>query len=127
MPTRSDAPALAPNGCVLARLAFADGGTAVYRRCGDAFERVAGEGDAVGPHTVRSIEPSVVTSAGGHAAFIARLSDGNVAVEVEIAGQPDLTDAARRVEVAERVPRPGQFDPGFAGFTALVSHRLVRS
>jgi hypothetical protein len=76
----TDAPALAPNGCVLARLAFADGGTAIYRRCGDAVERVAGEGDAVGPRTIRSIEPSVVTSAGGYAAFTARVSDGNVAV-----------------------------------------------
>jgi hypothetical protein len=76
----TDAPALAPNGCVLSRLGFADGGAAVYRRCGDAFERLAGVGDAVGPRSLTSIEPTVVTSGGGYTAFLGRLSDGNVAV-----------------------------------------------
>jgi hypothetical protein len=74
------APALAPNGCVVAVVSFADGSDAIYRRCGAALERVAGVGDAVGPHTITSLETSVVTSGGGYVAFLARLNDGRVAL-----------------------------------------------
>src|SRR5262245_32115136 len=75
----ADAPALAANGCVVARLGFSDGTAAIYRRCGDAFERIAGVGDAVGPLTVQQIDGSVVT-AGPHVAGRARPSDGNAAI-----------------------------------------------
>jgi hypothetical protein len=75
----ADAPAMAANGCVVARVGFSDGSGAIYRRCGDTVERVAGVGDAVGLRTVTQFEGSVVTG-GAYVAFLARLSDGNTAV-----------------------------------------------
>jgi hypothetical protein len=75
----ADAPALAPDDCVVARLGFSDGSAAIYRRCGAANERVAGVGDAVDALTIRQVDGTVVT-AGGYVAFIARLSDGHAAV-----------------------------------------------
>jgi hypothetical protein len=75
----ANAPAIAANGCVAARVGFSDGGGAIYRRCPDTVERVAGVGDAVGLLSVTQFEGNVVTG-GSYVAFLARLSDGNTAV-----------------------------------------------
>ncbi|HWP67508.1 MAG TPA: choice-of-anchor tandem repeat NxxGxxAF-containing protein [Candidatus Limnocylindria bacterium] len=102
----ADAPAIALDGCVVARLGFADGGAAIYRRCGALVQRVAGVGDTVGTHTVRQIDPTVVT-AGGFVAFLARLSDGQTAV---IRG-----GSGPLVEIA----RTGQSSPAGGTFSSL--------
>lgn len=86
-------PAVAPNGCVVARLALADGGEGIYRRCGDTLERLAGVDDAVGLRSITSLDAAVVTSGGGYVAFLARLSDGHVAVVR--GGLGPLTEIAR--------------------------------
>ena len=118
-------PALDEQECVLATLAWAGGGEALYRRCDDMTERLLSVGDMVEGWVIARLDLGRPVSAGPYVAALVDLDDGTTAIV-----RVDDMETRLVVRTGDASPSGGSFvslrlagvaGTGMVGFSGSVS------